>query len=294
MKGPGPWSKRAVLSPGPECCRGHSVFSPLTSEAPGTGSQSQPICQEWVPAVQTWWLLQHRAASTFYPSAPYKNDHFLCVQGYERDWAVLGQVTFTVSSHTHTEIYDCTELMRSLRRGERGPGESLRVTDQGKMKILSPRGERSTYRQRFKKWECQGREGSLYLLTQVRHLKPQDLKSTARGSAWSHAALGEAAPCSLLGQQTSRKPDSCGNRRWGLAQWKSSESLSSRCSQCISCQQWTLPLKLHSGAKEVISQVCLVQTWLINRTHYAEPARKAVLKGWGWGWRLSQHTGHLS
>lgn len=96
MKGPGPWFERRHL--------GRLVFSPLTSGAPGTGTESQPIRQEWVPAVQTWWLLQRWAVCAFYPSAPYKNDHFVCVQGYERDWAVLGQVTFTMSSHTETEI----------------------------------------------------------------------------------------------------------------------------------------------------------------------------------------------
>lgn len=94
--------------------------------------------------------------------------------------------------------------------------------------------KRSMHRQRFKKWELRGREGGLYLLIQVCHLKPPVPKSTVGGRAWSHATLGEASPDHLLGQRTSRKPDLCGKRHWGLAKWKPSTILSSRCSLSLS------------------------------------------------------------
>lgn len=73
----------------------------------GGDQHSQQQCQEWVTAVRTERLLQAPGqhwgsglpgVSSYYPNVPYKNDHFLRVQGYEKDWAELSQVTFHVSS----------------------------------------------------------------------------------------------------------------------------------------------------------------------------------------------------
>lgn len=89
------------------------------------------------------------------------------------------------------------------------------------------------------------------------------------GSPRSHTVLREASQRYPPRLQTSRMPDLSGKRHWGLAKWKRSEILSSRCSQPISCQLWTLPWKFNSWAKEIISQARPVYTWFINSTHSA-------------------------
>lgn len=110
---------------------GCSVFSPLNSDALGTGPEfpttmprmGYSCADRATPSSRRAALgLSITRSLLLLSQIAYQNDNFLCVQGYEKGWAVLGQVTFHISSHTETEFYNCAELMSEAKK--RGaPGE---------------------------------------------------------------------------------------------------------------------------------------------------------------------------
>lgn len=87
----------------------------------------------------------------------------------------LGQASFNTPSYTETEFYSYAELMKEAKEKE-SQGKNLRVVHQEENNNDSTLKGRSKTRKRLKSSECQGRMGSLYLLTQGSHLKPQSLK----------------------------------------------------------------------------------------------------------------------